>query len=502
MKILGTILLSSAAGLALVGGAQAADLPTRKAAPAEYVKICNVGGMAGFVIPGSNTCLKIGGVVRAELNLRLGAPVSVLNQSAYNLAGQVYNRDETYFRGRGYLNVDARSATEFGDLRSYISLRMTYDTLPPGPAGGGKIAVTGLPAGVKENAGAFQGLPNSQAWLDAAFVNWAGITAGVAHSFFDFYTHNYEIGAYSVGTSDQPITLLGYTAKFGSGFSVSASVEDPKTRQIGDSAADIGIAQNNPKNTSTAAFMTYGAERAPDFVGNFRLDGSWGSAQVAGALHEVNSAPIFGCSTAGSGGINCGNVGDTHVLPLGYTPSTKWGFAVEGGVKVKLDAISPGDNATAQVSYEEGAMDYVNAWNYWSGTSNVYSHTQSISVPANDAFVLPNGTIGLNRGTGVFAGYQHFWVPTVRSNLFGSYLQIQNPSSAALLGAGAESARVWDAGFNTFWSPVKALDIGAEVVYSLAAGQAVPTTTVGTATVPVPQNSNDWRFRMRVQMTF
>ena len=51
MTLMKSILLGSAAGIVAVASAQAADLPTRKAAPAEYVKICNVGGMAGFVIP-------------------------------------------------------------------------------------------------------------------------------------------------------------------------------------------------------------------------------------------------------------------------------------------------------------------------------------------------------------------------------------------------------------------------------------------------------------------
>src|ERR1700736_264979 len=60
-------LLASAAAIVTVAGAQAADLPTRKSAPAEYVKVCNVGGMAGFVIPGSDACLKIGGYISAQV---------------------------------------------------------------------------------------------------------------------------------------------------------------------------------------------------------------------------------------------------------------------------------------------------------------------------------------------------------------------------------------------------------------------------------------------------
>src|ERR1700761_3416804 len=66
MTLMKSILLGSAAGLVAVASAQAADLPTRKSAPAEYVKVCNVGGMAGFVLPGSDTCFKISGSVIAQ----------------------------------------------------------------------------------------------------------------------------------------------------------------------------------------------------------------------------------------------------------------------------------------------------------------------------------------------------------------------------------------------------------------------------------------------------
>src|SRR5579863_3197590 len=68
MMLTKSILLGSAAGIVAVAAAQAADLPTRKSAPAEYVKVCNVGGMAGFVLPGSDTCFKISGSVIAQVS--------------------------------------------------------------------------------------------------------------------------------------------------------------------------------------------------------------------------------------------------------------------------------------------------------------------------------------------------------------------------------------------------------------------------------------------------
>jgi len=497
MKHLNIFLLSSGAALAALS-AQAADLPTRKAAPAaEYVKVCNTFGAGFFVIPGSDTCIKLGGVVRYEANYRGGAPSGVLNQFAYNLAGTAYPRDAFFERGRGYISADVREQTGYGELKSFFNLRYTQDTLPPGPFGGGKVSVAGLPAGVKENAGLFQGLPNSQFYIDAAYVQWAGLTAGTAHSFFDFYTHNYEIQSLTFGGSDQPLLLAAYTAKF-AGFSATVSAEDAAARRIGDSLADTGAGDNNPAIVAPgkppiAAYLTYGSIKMPDFVGALRYDGGWGSAQVAGALHEVNSAPIFGTPGA---------------LPVGFTPGSKTGFALDAGVKIKLDAISPGDSATAQVTYTQGALDYVNAVNYYAGTSNVYASNQSIGIPVNDAFVLPNGSIALAKATGAFAGFQHYWVPTVRSALFGSYMQITNPAAAQALTAGADNAKVYDIGFNTFWSPVKALDIGAEIVYThlnlsgVPAKQFTVQPNSSASTLPIPGNSNDVRGRLRIQVTF
>jgi hypothetical protein len=146
-------------------------------------------------------------------------------------------------------------------------------------------------------------------------------------------------------------------------------------------------------------------------------------------------------------------------------------------------------------------MDYVNAWNYWSGTSNVYSHNLSISVPSNDAFILPGNTIALQTASGFFAGYQHYFSDEWHANVFGSFLEIHNPSAAQLLSAGADNARVWDLGTDLVWSPKKGFDITGEVVYtnlSLSGQYALS----GTSPFPTPANSNDWRTRIRLQYSF
>src|SRR5437870_2489888 len=61
-----TLILSSAAGLMALSGAQAADLPV-KAKAVEYVRICSLYGAGFFYIPGTDTCIKLGGYLRADV---------------------------------------------------------------------------------------------------------------------------------------------------------------------------------------------------------------------------------------------------------------------------------------------------------------------------------------------------------------------------------------------------------------------------------------------------
>ena len=66
MKMVKSLILGSAAGLVAMGGAQAADLPV-KAKAVEYVKICSLYGAGFYYIPGTDTCIKLGGYLRAEI---------------------------------------------------------------------------------------------------------------------------------------------------------------------------------------------------------------------------------------------------------------------------------------------------------------------------------------------------------------------------------------------------------------------------------------------------
>ena len=66
-----TLILGTAAGLMAVSGAQAADLPV-KAKAVEYVKVCTLYGAGFFYIPGTDTCIKLGGYLRADDTFNVG----------------------------------------------------------------------------------------------------------------------------------------------------------------------------------------------------------------------------------------------------------------------------------------------------------------------------------------------------------------------------------------------------------------------------------------------
>ncbi len=89
----------------------------------------------------------------------------------------------------------------------------------------------------------------------------------------------------------------------------------------------------------------YGGFQAPDIVGNLHVDQAWGSAQIMGALHQVNAA-YYG-SSAGFTGLASGHPGD------------QWGWAIGGGLKLNAPMIGQGDYFQMEADYAEGATAYV-----------------------------------------------------------------------------------------------------------------------------------------------
>ena len=126
MKMVKSLILGSAAGLVAMSGAQAADLPV-KAKAVEYVRICSLYGAGFYYIPGTDTCIKLGGYLRVETALDTNSDLQrrVLRRRA---ARRTACSNYYTARSRQDLNIDTRTATEYGVVRTFFDATFSWTT--------------------------------------------------------------------------------------------------------------------------------------------------------------------------------------------------------------------------------------------------------------------------------------------------------------------------------------------------------------------------------------
>src|SRR5712664_3078680 len=116
MKSIGGLMVGSMAGMLVAGGAHAADLPL-KAKTVEYVRVCSLYGAGFWYIPGTDTCIKLGGYLRVDATFNGG----VHGQPAWSGDIGQQNRYADYFAARSRLafTIDTRTQTEYGLVRTF-----------------------------------------------------------------------------------------------------------------------------------------------------------------------------------------------------------------------------------------------------------------------------------------------------------------------------------------------------------------------------------------------
>ncbi|MGQ3674658.1 porin [Xanthobacter sp. TB0139] len=420
MNMVKSLLLGSAAGLVAVAGAQAADLPV-KAKAVEYVKVCSAYGAGYYYIPGTDTCLKIGGYVRFDTYINATGTMNpfISNQTLGNGLNTNDLTDNYRTRTRGLIRLDARTQTDYGVLRSYAAF-------------GGNLNSWSSTNG------------NTSLEVDRAFIQFAGLTAGYTTSFFDPNLNYMMTTPYTM--TKRKLNQLAYTAQFGNGFSATIAVEDQRFIDVYDQTA------YGPN--------TRGGSEAPDIVGNLRLEQAWGSAQLAVAAHQSRvaySAAAFDDST------------------------DVWGWGIGGTLEFDLDALSPGDSFFVTAAYGDGALNYVglNGSDRASANATQFGRVTNNSLGAlGGAFyqlsdIVYNGVNDYDKtkAWSINGQFRHFWTPGLRSAVMVGYVDVDAPETAFALNNGFADFNMWQVGFNTIWSPVKNLDIGAEVLYSKVEGK-------------------------------
>jgi len=500
------ILLGSAASLLSIAAASAADLPSRKSAPVEYVKVCSAYGAGFFFIPGTDTCLKIGGRVRADYNYvpakdtysALGT-ANTLTTETYAVSGA--NGVKAATTGSGTTQVIATSSlTPAGNVyaTTAIAANTGYWTKKDGEAGtkvgrlaqdadsqntwGGEArarvdldARTGTAYGTVQAVASIrlargygstsQAVANtdghgSSPTLEAAYIRFAGFTAGSARDNFAFMP-SLTYGAGHWASFGNGATQLAYTATFGGGISATLALQNH-----GDTTAKIATATTSGyiPTHSSATPSSYGVsselaattpyKSMPQLVGNFGINQSWGEVRVMGAFARLDAVSLSKSTAAVPAAISLDR--DVNVWALG------------AGVKLELPMLAKGSSIWFTGAMANGMTEYTT--NYGSFKGSAFARDVGGYVVNHPSVVVYKDTIETVKSWNVAALGQHFWAPQWRSVAWASYGQIDAPETAKKgLWNGTTyfgDATVWNVGKNFAWLPTRGMEIGVEVIYS------------------------------------
>lgn len=249
------------------------------------------------------------------------------------------------------------------------------------------------------------------------------------------------------------------------------------------------------KDASLPAAARYAGSVIPDVVGVLRDDQPWGAAQLSAAYHEVDTAagPL-----AGTGG-------------LGFQHRDGDGFAVQGGVHIRLPMLAVGDEFWVQAAYQNGAYLYQDSAGYANagfysrdlgGFQHIDHDAVAVGIGAGDG----SYTLALSRGFSAVAAISHSLSATFHNVLFGSYEQSAYGRAKLIdwtLG-GLGDMSEYRVGDQFLWDPVKNFEIGLEVDYAHI--DQVLAHNPGQAATPLPagiaKNPDSFEARLRFERDF
>ncbi|MFF2320996.1 porin [Agrobacterium sp. NPDC058088] len=300
-----SLLIGSAAALAAVSGAHAADaIVAAEPEPLEYVRVCDAFGTGFFYIPGTETCLKFGGYVRFQTD---------------------FGRDKSGVSDwdsftRAQFEVDTRTDTELGALRGFIGLR--------GNADNGSAASSGV-------------------FVDQAFIELGGLKVGKFYSWWD----DGLSGESDVLSTNALFNSIRYTYDAGS-FWAGVSVDELEgtgsqfATITGPAVGGVFPLSQEPDNNVGIA-LGLGAKLG---AASLQLIGGYDIDQEEGAIRLIATADIgpgtFGLAGVWASGANA------------YYSESEWAVAAEYAIKAtdKL-TITPGGQYFGNVASRIGILN-------------------------------------------------------------------------------------------------------------------------------------------------
>ncbi|RUW62457.1 porin [Mesorhizobium sp. M7A.F.Ca.US.008.03.1.1] len=315
-----SLLLGSAAALIAVSGARAADaVVVAEPEPAEYVKICDVYGAGYFYIPGTETCLRIGGYLRYDMGVGDSGSLDGANNVADHMDG---DRHDTYYKNMRFtLRTYTGQETELGTLKTFTETRFQFGNSSGDYTGDG----TGWQAGNKATTLNF-------AWIQLGDLR-VGKDETVYDQFIGYAGNVIQDTLIPYGVKDT--NLISYYFDAGSGFTGVVSLEE---------------------GTGVNTIDSY----VPHVVGGLKYKGDWGAItgvvaydsnyeEVSGKVRlDVNVSKELTLFVMGGYGTN-DNINDFGTGRTQYKP---WGgnWAIWGGGTYKFNDKT---SFNAQVSYDD-----------------------------------------------------------------------------------------------------------------------------------------------------
>ncbi len=305
-----SLLLGSAAALAAVSGAQAADaIVAAEPEPMEYVRVCDAFGTGYFYIPGTETCLKIGGYVRVQTDWN--DAIATVGDAGWNS------------RTRALINFDARTDTELGTLGSYIAIRSWANS--------------------DYNVGATDE-PTFN--IDEAYITLGGFKAGYMYNYFDN-----DLSGETDDIGSNRINAIGYN--YDGGAFTAGIFLDELTKNYGGSFDPASVAvydrtQNDRLGVEAQVSGTFGPVTA-------YLLGAYDFAAENGTIRGIVSADVgpgtFSAAALWTSGANA------------YYDISEWTIAAQYAAKFGKFKVTPAFQYWDGVSYDaNGDFNGGSAW--------------------------------------------------------------------------------------------------------------------------------------------
>jgi len=265
-----SLLLGSAAALVAVSGARAADAVevVAEPEPMEYVRVCDTYGTGFYYIPGTETCLRVGGYIRYDIGV--GDLFGVNNGlDKKDFFDGVLNTNDTYYkRARASLILDARSETELGTLRGFAQINFNYNAGRAGRDLGGE-GFTSVDSGVD---------------VAHAYIELGGFRIGKTDSLFTTFT-DYAGGVinddFAVSYGPFDTHQIAYTFDAGNGFTAAVALEE------GGNAGNVNIDTDGDGDIDVV-YDAYAIDSyVPHVVAGVGYTAAWGSVKVVGGYDSV-----------------------------------------------------------------------------------------------------------------------------------------------------------------------------------------------------------------------